>query len=1216
MKRLIAAVILWAGAAAQPANADAPRPRVALIPFIAEDNSYRSAAGLANFTDALQAELSSTPGYQWVERAELDRAAKELKLQNFGVGNRSELLHGGHWVNADWEICGYVATNSAGHWIISLDVVDLQRADILASESVEFATETGSSFKAGKESLLITAGAARRVLNEADAVSRHSADQDKVAFLFLARTGSESDSGDREATLRSSLAGASAAGQFHLIQFRRAGEAMDEAGLVLSGLAEFDENAWEKVADHFVWGTYETHRSTSSTEGIGGVRTDLRLEARLTVWDGRSQPEILTVTVTNETSPETVAKRLMQAVIPHLKRAGQVGPADGVRRSIASSLLEGYEKMRRTMPGLDRNSPEARRAWLDAVQMLETACFFDPANSRAREEWLLLRWGKVAPYPRRAEFSPAIRRSAAWGKYVEDFGLKSAQSNSNEWIAAEYLLSAWRPYEILGYSAYNQAEWGVPQDVGGDDYVDWKDQLGREFINRLEQVPEDPALARYLADFFYFSLDMRDPGLRARAIRVLWPRIMARARAQGFVYDDGHKQALKQHFAQAGDPGGYERLLADLNAANAGRQPAMEISKPPIRLLRAAELGITPTDDIFSLPPVPGSPPLMEAEVQTIPFPVTVSVQRVNALVCDGETVWMTVQVSETLEIDAVNNRIGKDLRTVSAEHSRLWKLDIRSRTLEPIAGPLATDEVTGLLLQSNTLWLTLRDAGLAAVDVKTGQVRRFGPPPGSPNEYALANSSRGIIAISGTKDLSILKDGTAEWTPYLPALPHQTFTYSGDLRFLAGSGNQLLLYNSQLLLHDLGSNQWKQIASPSQLLAMGRITCLTGHGSGGFFVANAAGLHQVCPGTGEIRSQWIAQSPTIHVSDSRAASSRFRRGNSMEQVAEETQKILRLRQQMLDRAKTEANSINRFVPNSRLSHRITSLMPDHDFLWIFTDELRRAWLYEPAGGRWVGGLSFDAPGTVSARAAGGGKLWVAANQAGHWVILEVDAGPLKLTPRDQWLSDQITAAELSSWTSSLSERERAVYYFFSGDTAGVMRLLQTGNERALDSQSLFLLRASLGEMGESNRVNALGRELIEKFPDSIFSGIVSAESKIANLRAEVSARVRSDPPPNNGDPAAVAAWMVRVFDTDNNGLNEDELIAFFEQQAKRSARPGFGIDSSPADSAAELLSRCDANHDGRIQLNELMAGAARHFLFTLIPVNPGTNHSVPLYHP
>ena len=69
---------------------------------------------LENLVSALQAEVSGDKDYDWVERAELGKAANEFKLMGFGLIDRSEAIRSGRWVKADWGVFGDVSTNFNG----------------------------------------------------------------------------------------------------------------------------------------------------------------------------------------------------------------------------------------------------------------------------------------------------------------------------------------------------------------------------------------------------------------------------------------------------------------------------------------------------------------------------------------------------------------------------------------------------------------------------------------------------------------------------------------------------------------------------------------------------------------------------------------------------------------------------------------------------------------------------------------------------------------------------------------------------------------------------------------------------------------------------------------------------------------------------------------------------------------------------------------------
>jgi len=84
--------------------------------------------------------------YDWVERAELEKVADEFKLAGFGLIDRSEAIRSGRWVKADWGIFGDVSTNWNGNRKLSLEVVDLQRADVLVETNLLLSTTEDGPF--------------------------------------------------------------------------------------------------------------------------------------------------------------------------------------------------------------------------------------------------------------------------------------------------------------------------------------------------------------------------------------------------------------------------------------------------------------------------------------------------------------------------------------------------------------------------------------------------------------------------------------------------------------------------------------------------------------------------------------------------------------------------------------------------------------------------------------------------------------------------------------------------------------------------------------------------------------------------------------------------------------------------------------------------------------------------------------------------------------
>jgi len=905
--------------------------------FMCEDNSYRSTVAMANFTVALQVQMTDNSKFEWVERSELDKAENELKLKGFGLIDRSEVLRNGHWVKADWEVFGDVTTNTTGDWMISLEVVDMQHTDVLAASNFDVSPANGGPYQMKTEDVSRVAIALRSLLDQARQVYLSSSKQETVAFLFLTREDLGNNIGDLETALRNSLLVVSTnTGQFHLIQLHRAGQAMDEANLVLSGLAESEPDAWEKVADYYVWGSYTFRPSLWFDRQTHQWHRDQLVDVSLDVWDGKNNPHAVTLVVTNENSPGAIAEQMAQTIAPYLHSNAVGTVIEGVRQGISDSLIHHFDELVRGNPALDvgLNSPEGRRQWLEAVQVLEAACFFDPGNAKAREQWLRLRWGMYASFASRNEFFFARRRSEAWGKYVDNFGFKTVLANTNlSSIATEYVLSAWRPFEMFCYSQYNQAQWGVPRDAGLRELTEWQNQFGSEFISRLLKAPDQ--------------------------------------------YNGAYLEALQGYFKGIGQPGGERKLLAQLKAADNGKNSELSNSPPPlanteqkVRLPRVAELDAAKTGDIFSLPPLAFLPTLIEPSIQTIAFPSDVQIKYAKSITFLDDALWLEVEQAEPVKINPQNILAEKDLQPVMEDHPRWWQVELNHQKFQLVSDSQSSDIISNLVLHRSAIT-------------------------------------------------------------------------------------------------DSQGNSW---------------------------YVDGNGLHATNSKTGQTHDEWFPVSVTIQADLFRGFPGIPQRRKPDSQLAQEIRQRLALRRQLLEAHKADANRPNLFIPNSRLPGGVWGLAEDGDFLWVLVSHSGGYALmaYHPASRKWVGGFSFNGKGAPQALACGDGKLWVACDYGASYVLQAIETSSVKSIPPERWLSDEVSSEELSARIADLSEHERAVYYYFSGNDAAAVKLLQTQAEDELDAESLFLLQSSFAEMGESNQASHFEQKLTEAFPDSVFTKVVS----------------------------------------------------------------------------------------------------------------------------
>lgn len=1222
-----------------PVAVNARPLRVALMDFSIDDNSHRSTQAAADFTAIIQTKLSTLPDYEWVERVELNRAEDELKLAGFGLIDRSEAVHSGRWVKADWAVFGRISTNVLNNRTINLEVVDMQRADVLAESSLTLTSPNGGPFKAVSADIPAVVSALRSSLEQAHLIYNKSREQTTVALLFLSPTTLGGKVDGLEGEFRRALAGSLANNRsLHVIQFQRAGESMDEANLVLSGLVETDPDAWEKVADKYVWGNYAVSTSKHFDRQTSTWRDEQQISTTLNIWDGKSDPQTITLSVTNKISREAVARQLVQMAEPLLARdAGKI-MIEGVREHISRSLATRAVEVMKSPMSASIDSPEGRRQWLEIVQILETACFFDPGNLLARELWARVRWDQKLAWHSNNEFFFARRRSQAWGQYVDQFGFRTgALSPHFGWwetnsVASEYVLSAWRPFEMFAYAQENQAQWGVPRDAGLRELTEWQNQFGSEFVSRLLKAPDDPALLPHTLEFFYKSLNVQDTGLRSSMIAKLWPRFIESAEKSPITFDGAYLDVLKRHFQEVGRPGEDKKLLAQLDAANIRQSSNRQTNIPPtdIDLPRLAGLESVPTTDIFSVRTMAFLPPIVEPNMRTISFPTGLQVKGIKSMVFHGHTLWLAVEISEPFVIRTVNDRVEKDFQPVLVNRVRLWKLDADKLLLEPADGSLATNVVNGMLFCDDTLWLALDDAGIAALNVKTGELRRYASSAGvvSTNQFALAGTSRGIAAIGGLDEFLFMENGAESWKPFSPGLPHQDFMFGSDLRQIVGLKNKLLFYDSELLLCDLESHTWRRLGDQAATSLIGRVSSLISDGQEQFWAATVSGLHSINPDSGQIRSQWIPVLPTIPNSPAPGVP-----GSNQEmyqkptfQLAKGIRQKLDLRNKLLEVRRTDASQQDLFVPSSRLPAPVCSMVADDGFLWVLTEDAIRPLLYHPASRSWVGGFSAGPRRMTPAMACGGGYLWVGTQfESLNFGILKIETGPLKSTPRQRWVRDSLSRGELSEHINSLPDDERAIYDFFAGDDIAAIKLLQARKGDMLDAQSLFLLAIAFRETGQANQAKQIETELAMRFPESVFMKCLRFSQRLEEVRSKVKDRrgaSHASSPATLQSAAAGAQSRSRntadeffqQFDSNNDGaLDEAELTILFEFEPQLIRQISFTWDAGAADAASIFLRRNDSNHDGVLQSNELASALRRFPFLSLQATQSHTNPTVPV---
>lgn len=538
MKRVLLAGIwlLWgamlSGADTKQAPITEKVPRAALIEFTANDNSYRSRVAAVHLASVLQAELEKDSQVQWVERADLETAEKEFTVSQFGFKDTSAALHRGKYAKADWLVTGRYVSFPPDSRSLFLEVIDLAHADVLAERKVNLSSVTGQTLESILPKIPVLVEELRETLKVARNWWDTSLGKPTMALLYFLFSEKFEDE-----LARAIEKTQSAATGLRLLRFPKAGQSFTEAEMILLGLVEQDIHAWETLADVYAWGSF----SVQENRDYRGAKYTPQVEFSL--WDGQREPTLLRVSgqdaQTSEAALQQVpalALRLTQLLPKVQTRTKREATAD-FRTRISQSIFKQTKIFRespRRWVELSRiPDVQVRQVFLKSIQMLETACFFDPRNQAARELLLRVRWYAGNSYQGKNRFGYDLNRSIAWGRYVDSFGWQGTNLSVSSWdidgtsVVDLYLSSAVLLVDTATLG--NKEDFGFPRDMSGDIARKWQTQFATEAAKRIIQV-QKPGYGRSIIGGLaggsapYMTID---PKLRAQCIETIWPEFIS-----------------------------------------------------------------------------------------------------------------------------------------------------------------------------------------------------------------------------------------------------------------------------------------------------------------------------------------------------------------------------------------------------------------------------------------------------------------------------------------------------------------------------------------------------------------------------------------------------------------------------------------------------------------------------------------------------------------
>ncbi|MBI2517999.1 MAG: ankyrin repeat domain-containing protein [Opitutae bacterium] len=400
MRRLFASLLWCSGFAVLFCALQAEdAKRVAVLDFVLQDSPGSHDAATTDFSRAVQARLLAGAGFAWVERQEFERLSREADLGGVGRGDPATAVRLGKLARADLLLRGDIATQASGAGQLNLEVVDLKRAEVMAIRAIPMSLTPRRRLQVTAAEVNAAASGALAALQEAAHKVEQVGSAVAIAPLYFKNISRADRAGFIGERVRQALvAAATPDSGMRVLQFPRPAQAGEESSLVLAGLTDADPNAWQQVADAYVWGTIKE-------DGVDGVEfADVPVTVTLQVLDkvGGLREVVWTGPVkTLDAGLGQLARDVNKAV--HDGRAAP--PVSGVsRQKIAEDLRQRaaeiwkgimQEQVRVRPAGMYVNyldSTPGRQLFAYQLSLLEMACFFNPLDAGLQQARLEAAW--------------------------------------------------------------------------------------------------------------------------------------------------------------------------------------------------------------------------------------------------------------------------------------------------------------------------------------------------------------------------------------------------------------------------------------------------------------------------------------------------------------------------------------------------------------------------------------------------------------------------------------------------------------------------------------------------------------------------------------------------------------------------------------------------------------------------------------------------------
>lgn len=345
-------------------------PTLLVMPFDLDSRWYRNQVIAVNLSELLMAKLNDQSDIRMVDRQQLTEALGEMSLAL--AMDSGKAMQIGSMLKADLVLrCSVTQDAKADKSQLQMCVIDARRAENLANAQLPIQTSGKGYFNPTEADMEKITQTAKQLLKLAQQARASYAGKTVIAPLFIRNTTDNDRLDHYEVRFRQIIDKLGAQSKTHILKIAGLDNAISEQKLSLTGLAQSDPNAWQYVADQYLWGYFHEEKHPDNTP-VDQIPVTITINC----WDGANAPVQL-----NESTTIGQFEQGLEQITSQITSQIQTRRSNEICKGLNAQIALYLSSRANAIPHATRVSSISQQRNLEYhLFLLDLARFFDPGN--------------------------------------------------------------------------------------------------------------------------------------------------------------------------------------------------------------------------------------------------------------------------------------------------------------------------------------------------------------------------------------------------------------------------------------------------------------------------------------------------------------------------------------------------------------------------------------------------------------------------------------------------------------------------------------------------------------------------------------------------------------------------------------------------------------------------------------------------------------------